>query len=183
LIKNEDNLLSIWDEKAIQCISIWWCMGSSWRSKSLCSFLHLFLKKKNTHQLFGYNKSVFTTKYTLEYNRLLPIFSKHTTRGPCDVPLYRWNTNKGISCFKMNHVQKRTWKQPILFNNALLTCLIFIFYTLYCKSINDDCSMSNRMKNNNKRAHRALGRSPEENVKGQGEAIYRGPLMLSTKYW
>ena len=34
----------------------------------------------------------------------------------------------------------------------------------------------------NKRALRALGRSPEENVKGQGEAIYRGPLMLSTKY-
>jgi len=37
--------------------------------------------------------------------------------------------------------------------------------------------------NRNKRAQRALGRSPEENVKGQGEAIYRGPLMLSTKYW
>jgi len=35
----------------------------------------------------------------------------------------------------------------------------------------------------NKRAQRALGRSPEEKVKGQGEAIYRGPLMLSTKYW
>jgi len=35
----------------------------------------------------------------------------------------------------------------------------------------------------NKRAQRALGRSPVENVKGQGEAIYRGPLMLSTKYW
>ena len=35
----------------------------------------------------------------------------------------------------------------------------------------------------NKRAHRALGRSPEEKVKGQGEAIYREPLMLSTKYW
>jgi len=35
----------------------------------------------------------------------------------------------------------------------------------------------------NKRAHRALGRSPEEYVKGQGEAIYRGPLMLFTKYW
>ena len=33
----------------------------------------------------------------------------------------------------------------------------------------------------NKRAQRALGRSPEK--KGQGEAIYRGPLMLSTKYW
>jgi len=30
---------------------------------------------------------------------------------------------------------------------------------------------------------RALGRSPEEKVNGQGEAIYRGPLMLSTKYW
>jgi len=36
---------------------------------------------------------------------------------------------------------------------------------------------------NNKRAQRALGRSPEEKVKGQGEAIYRGPLMLSTSYW
>ena len=35
----------------------------------------------------------------------------------------------------------------------------------------------------NKRAQGALGRSPEEKVKGQGEAIYRGPLMLSTKYW
>ena len=35
----------------------------------------------------------------------------------------------------------------------------------------------------NKRAQRALGRSPEEKVKGQGKAIYRGPLMLSTKYW
>jgi len=35
----------------------------------------------------------------------------------------------------------------------------------------------------NKRAQMALGRSPEEKVKGQGEAIYRGPLMLSTKYW
>jgi len=35
----------------------------------------------------------------------------------------------------------------------------------------------------NKRAQRALGRSPEEKVKGQDKAIYRGPLMLSTKYW
>jgi len=34
----------------------------------------------------------------------------------------------------------------------------------------------------NKRAQRALGRSPEENVKGHSGAIYRGPLMLSTKY-
>jgi len=35
----------------------------------------------------------------------------------------------------------------------------------------------------NKRAHRALGRSPEEKVKGHSGAIYRGPLKLSTKYW
>ena len=35
----------------------------------------------------------------------------------------------------------------------------------------------------NKRAQRALGRSPEKKVKGHSEAIYRGPLMLSTKYW
>ena len=43
--------------------------------------------------------------------------------------------------------------------------------------------MQDKRKDSNKRAKRALGRSPEENVKGQGEAIYRGPLMLSTKYW
>ena len=35
----------------------------------------------------------------------------------------------------------------------------------------------------NKRAQRALGHSPEEKVKGHSEDIYRGPLMLSTKYW
>jgi len=35
----------------------------------------------------------------------------------------------------------------------------------------------------NKRAQKALGRSPEENVKGHSGAIYRVPLMLSTKYW
>ena len=34
----------------------------------------------------------------------------------------------------------------------------------------------------NKRAQRALGRSPEEKIKGQGKAIYRGPIMLFTKY-
>jgi len=37
--------------------------------------------------------------------------------------------------------------------------------------------------NEYKRAQRALGRSPEEKVKGHSEAIYRGPLMVSTKYW
>ena len=35
----------------------------------------------------------------------------------------------------------------------------------------------------NKRARKALGRSPEEKVKDYSGAIYRGPLMLSTKYW
>jgi len=35
----------------------------------------------------------------------------------------------------------------------------------------------------NKRAQRALGRSPEDKVKGYSGAIYKGPLMLSTKYW
>ena len=34
----------------------------------------------------------------------------------------------------------------------------------------------------NKRAQRALGRSPEEKVKGHSGAIYRGSLLLSTKY-
>jgi len=34
-----------------------------------------------------------------------------------------------------------------------------------------------------KRAERALGRSPEEEVKGHSGDISRGPLMLSTKYW
>jgi len=35
----------------------------------------------------------------------------------------------------------------------------------------------------NKSAQGALGRSPEEKVKGHSGAIYWGPLMLSTKYW
>jgi len=37
--------------------------------------------------------------------------------------------------------------------------------------------------NQNKSAQRALGRLPEKKVKGHSGAIYRGPLMLSTKYW
>jgi len=35
----------------------------------------------------------------------------------------------------------------------------------------------------NKRAQRALCRSPEEKVKDHSGSIYRGPLMVSTKYW
>jgi len=34
----------------------------------------------------------------------------------------------------------------------------------------------------NKRAQRALDRSPEEKVKGHSGVIYRGPLILYTKY-
>ena len=37
-------------------------------------------------------------------------------------------------------------------------------------------------KYKNKRVQRALGRSPEEKVKGHSGAIYREPLMLYTKY-
>jgi len=37
-------------------------------------------------------------------------------------------------------------------------------------------------KNFNKRAQLALGRPPEEKVKGHSRAIYRGQLMLYTKY-
>ena len=47
--------------------------------------------------------------------------------------------------------------------------IIFLFRTKY--------------KKNNKRAQRALGRSPEEKVKGHSGAIHRGPQILSTKYW
>jgi len=39
------------------------------------------------------------------------------------------------------------------------------------------------LKVKNKRAQRALGLSPEEKVKGHRGGIYRGQLMLSTKYW
>jgi len=39
-----------------------------------------------------------------------------------------------------------------------------------------------KFKYENKRAQRALGYSHEENVKGHSGAIYRGPLMLYTKY-
>jgi len=40
-----------------------------------------------------------------------------------------------------------------------------------------------RKGNKNKRSQRALCRPPEEKVKGHSGAIYKGPLMLSTKYW
>ena len=39
------------------------------------------------------------------------------------------------------------------------------------------------LRTTDKRAQRALGRSPEKKVKGHSGAIYRGPLMVSTKYW
>ena len=39
-----------------------------------------------------------------------------------------------------------------------------------------------KCKYENIKAQRALGRSPEETVKGHSEAINRGPLMLYTKY-
>jgi len=35
----------------------------------------------------------------------------------------------------------------------------------------------------NKTAQRAMGHSHDEKVKDHSGAIYRGPLMLSTKYW
>jgi len=35
---------------------------------------------------------------------------------------------------------------------------------------------------NNKKAQRALGRSPKEKVKGHSGVIYRGPLMWYIKY-
>jgi len=43
--------------------------------------------------------------------------------------------------------------------------------------------VTNEGQISNKRAQRALGRSPEDKIKGYSGAIYRGPLMLSTKYW
>jgi len=54
---------------------------------------------------------------------------------------------------------------------------IQIFWTAFSSQILVPLNITN------KRAQRALGRSPEEKVKGQGKAIYRGSLMLSIKYW
>ena len=48
---------------------------------------------------------------------------------------------------------------------------------LYIKIVKDEQELQN------KRAKRAMGRSPEEKAKGHSGAIYRGPLTLSTKYW
>ena len=44
-------------------------------------------------------------------------------------------------------------------------------------------NLENKSEWQNKRAKRAQGRSPDEKVKGHSGAIYRGSLMLSTKYW
>ena len=40
-----------------------------------------------------------------------------------------------------------------------------------------------KWSNLNKRAQRALGRSPEEKVIVHSGAIFKRSLMLSTKYW
>jgi len=48
-------------------------------------------------------------------------------------------------------------------------------------SLQNDMSHDYILKTN-KRAQRALGRSPEEKIKGHSGAIYRWPLMLYTKY-
>jgi len=34
-----------------------------------------------------------------------------------------------------------------------------------------------------KSAYKCILKTPEEKGKGHSEAIYKGPLMLSTKYW
>jgi len=46
-----------------------------------------------------------------------------------------------------------------------------------------DTYMFLAFQNNSHDINFKTSRSPEEKVKGQGKAIYRGPLMLSTKYW
>ena len=84
----------------------------------------------------------------------------------------------------------RTWGviyQWIKYFMAAILAAIFYFSNIPA-SFNSNVP-SNRfnikkltMYNNNKRAQRALGRLPEEKVKGHRGAIYRGPLMLSTKY-
>jgi len=45
-----------------------------------------------------------------------------------------------------------------------------------CNNLKTFCAY-NVLKDIYKRAHRALGRSPEEKVKGHSGAIYRGPRM------
>jgi len=65
--------------------------------------------------------------------------------------------------------------------SSLLSIFLHIFCVLYLLIIT---TMHIQLKSYiNKRAQKALGRSPEEKVKGHSGAIYRGPLMLSTKYW
>jgi len=57
-------------------------------------------------------------------------------------------------------------------------------YKVYTFTTNVISYSYNELKKTlNKRAQRALVHSPEEKIKGQGEGIYREPLMLSTKYW
>jgi len=59
-------------------------------------------------------------------------------------------------------------------NNGINKKLLLIFYTRMTKYFG-------QLYVWNKRAERALGRSPEEKVKGHSGAIYREPLMLYTK--
>jgi len=56
-------------------------------------------------------------------------------------------------------------------------------YTDIDYEYNSQLSTTFNLTVKNNRAQRALDRSPEEKVKGHSGAIYRGPIVLSTKYW
>jgi len=68
---------------------------------------------------------------------------------------------------------------------------IYIFFYYYSKApfallaannIHEkQCSLENQ-EQKQQEGPKGMGRSPEEKVKGHSGAIYRGPLMLSTKY-
>ena len=72
-------------------------------------------------------------------------------------------------------------------SGSILNFIEFHFKLYLCRNI-EPMNNNNYFKhivgaNLNKRAQVALGRSPEEKVKGHSGAIYRGPVMLSTLYW
>ena len=100
------------------------------------------------------------------------------TLGPSELKINRCHVFTKIN----QHVKYERFVIPVL--KIMSKNQVYICFTkMTVVTLTFDLVYPTSIGSSHKRAQRALGRSPEEKVNSQGEAIYRGPLILSTKYW
>jgi len=109
-----------------------------------------------------YNSMLFNR----EKNKNLPSLTCFVSSSVCKITTAEYIAGSGLNIRHLNTIYRRSREDGLedIFTNK-----------------NSDGAP--RVTKVNKRAQRALGRSPDKKVKGHSGAIYRAPLMLSTKYW